>query len=105
MPSYEIPASHLNTTDAGSADGYLTVADNSTIFPNAIVNLIKADASDGGEYQVVDLVSTTKIGLRKTGKVADYGRSNLTAFLTGSKIFQEAQLVKFNALPPKYSNA
>lgn len=105
MPSYEIPASQVETTDAGTADGYLVVADNTTIFPNAIVNLVKADGTDGGEYQVIDLDGTTKIGLRKTGKVANYGRSDLTAFLTGSKIFQEAQVVSFRILPAKFSVA
>lgn len=101
MASYDIPAAEALTTDAGTADGYLVIASNASFFPNAFVWLTMADGTDGGQYQVVDLSGTTKVGLKPASDLAapNYGRCNLTAFLTGSKISQPAQLVRVNSIP------
>lgn len=94
MASYDISAAQASLVAIGGADGYVQVADNSPFYPNAFVWVMKADGSDGGQYQITDLVGTTKIGLKAVTTYPNYGKAKLTAFLVGSTIFQEEQLVR-----------
>ena len=92
------PAIGMVTTGNGGTDGYVTVADNSGVYPGQ-----KGWINNGGVKKyvlVTDLSGTTKVGLRYIGKLvlsegvlmetdksidvpATYGRTDMTAFTTG----------------------
>lgn len=86
-------------TAGGSADGFITVADNTGVYVGT--NGYIAHAGVAVAVTVTELVGTTKIGLRLTpGSIQDattqvpgpdYGRTNLTTFLTGDVLTIPAQ--------------
>jgi hypothetical protein len=91
MAGRDVPAASAALTVDGSADGYVTVADNTVFFKGA-----QAFLSDGNtaatEAVITEIGAAGKVGLRIVTRQApddnspgglrgpNYGRSDLTAF-------------------------
>lgn len=93
MPQIQISPALVTLTVNGGVNGYITVADNTPIFPNA-----KGWLTDSTKSQyciVTDLIGTTQIGLRfisSTGAANNnYGKNDCSSYLTGSTFNQELQ--------------
>lgn len=85
----DVPAASAALTVDGTADGYVTVADNSVFYKGAQAFLNAAGRS-GVEVVVTEIAAGGKVGLRVLTrtphdgspglKPPSYGRSGLTAF-------------------------
>lgn len=85
-------------TGGGTANGFITVADNSKIFPGAIGSLVKSDGTLAQIVKVRETSGSTSIGLiilnTTNGLVfSGYGGSDLSAYPTGSFFTQFAGTV------------
>lgn len=78
----------VTTAPGGTAAGYITVTDNTPVFPGAFGSIVKSDTTLAQIVQVTDLVGSTKVGLRfvtstqSTGP--SYGHSDCSAYPAGS---------------------
>ena len=92
----------VSTTVAGTAYGYITVLDNTHVFPGAKGWLRMADGSNSVEVEVTDLSGYSLIGLKshKTNisppAVPMYGRMDVSAFLANSTLSFDVQNVPYN---------
>lgn len=97
----------------GGADGFITVADNTSFYPGAFA-WISSATQPSRRVQITSLSGATKIGVRFYGDSASgasfdasisYGRSDVSAFLLAdaAAINQEGQVVR--VVQPALANA
>jgi hypothetical protein len=101
MAGYQTPMAQATLNAAGTANGYISVPDNSKFIPGAEAWISHAGAAT--DVIITDLVGTNQVGLRvKPGSIIDattlvsgpnYGRSNLSTFAAGDVITMPAQFV------------
>jgi len=103
----QIPGKTFTLAADGDATGFANITSNTGAYPGAVGFLTKADGSVSQKVILTELKSTDQIGLRfipeamddvkltrKTITWPSGGRSNLSAFATGSLLIIEDQLVR-----------
>jgi hypothetical protein len=102
MAGRDIPDASAAITVNGTADGYITVADNTPFIKGATAFIAPTNGSaPGTEVLITEIASGGKIGIRVKPTLGveyrpNYGRSSCTAFTTSYTIYQQSGFV-YNA--------